>query len=89
MRIDELLRIFFSKHQPVLLCGPTGTGKTLTAEQHLARLDPTEFLNISINFTARSSSTTTQVTIESRLDRRRKGVLGPPFGITRSSSSTT
>eukprot|EP00435_Cladocopium_sp_Y103_P005499 s2701_g1.t2 len=61
------------KHRiKLLFCGPTGTGKKLGASE--------SFTQIMMGFSAQTKCAQTQDLIDAKLDRRRKGVYGPPFG---------
>ena len=70
---------------PVLMAGNTGTGKTLLVRDRLlngvnAGRDPPVYTSIFLNFSAQTSAKASQNIIDSQLDKRRKGVFGPPFG---------
>lgn len=41
---------------------------------------PDSFQYISLTFSAQTSANQTQDTIDSKMDKRRKGVYGPPIG---------
>merc|ERR1719174_2914521 len=69
------------KHRMELLfCGPTGTGKTAYMQQQLFGLPKENYMQIVLGFSAQSKAGQTQDLIDAKLDRRRKGVFGPPFG---------
>ncbi len=49
--------------------------------KHLKALPTDQHLLIFVNFSAQTSSNQTQDIIDGKLDRRRKGVYGPKFGM--------
>ncbi|XP_025602682.2 dynein axonemal heavy chain 1-like [Athalia rosae] len=63
----------------ILCVGPTGSGKTLTVSTKLARNMPKKYICDFITFSARTSANQTQDLIDSKLEKRRKGVYGPPI----------
>lgn len=65
---------------PLLLVGQTGTGKSATIANFLRDLPKDKFIMNSINCSARTSAQQVQDMVMSKLDRRRKGVYGPPVG---------
>ncbi|KAF4532840.1 hypothetical protein B566_EDAN014797 [Ephemera danica] len=65
---------------PLLMIGPAGSGKTAVTLDYMRALPKEKYLANVINFSAKTSANHTQDMIMSRLDRRRKGVFGPPMG---------
>uniref|UniRef100_A0A8C3K7K0 Dynein axonemal heavy chain 1 n=1 Tax=Calidris pygmaea TaxID=425635 RepID=A0A8C3K7K0_9CHAR len=80
VRMAHLLELLLTNRKPVLCIGPTGTGKTLTITDKLLKNLPLKYVTHFLMFSARTSANQTQDLIDSKLDKRRKGVFGPPVG---------
>jgi dynein heavy chain len=81
IRNEWLLERLLLKGFHVLCTGDTGTGKSVSIKNKLLSGMPESFQSISLNFSAQTSANQTQDLIDSKLEKRRKGVLGPPFGM--------
>jgi dynein heavy chain len=63
---------------PMLVIGPTGTGKSVSVLNFLQELPKEKYMTNVLNFSARTTAHQVQEQVMSKLDRRRKGVFGPP-----------
>lgn len=80
-RYTFLLDTALQNNQPLLMVGPTGTGKSTYINRHLVRSLPKDkWTPIFVTFSARTTSNMAQEQVDGRLDKRRKGVYGPPVG---------
>ncbi|RXG59116.1 Dynein heavy chain 7, axonemal [Armadillidium vulgare] len=80
VRQEYFIKSFLEHKIPLLLLGPTGTGKSSITSTFLANLPKEKYIVNVINFSAKSSASQTQDVIMSKVDRRRKGVFGPAMG---------
>ena len=75
-----LLDVLIKNKKHVLMTGPTGTGKTVNILGHLQNDLPDKYIPISMCFSAQTSANQTQDLIDSKCEKRRKGVYGPAAG---------
>lgn len=80
VRNSYLLDLLLRNNYHVLVTGPTGTGKSVTVQDKIMNGMPTSVTPISFNFSARTSANQTQDLLDSKFEKRRKGVFGPPVG---------
>ncbi|OQR82552.1 dynein heavy chain [Achlya hypogyna] len=85
IRYTYLLRVLTTNQTPAYITGITGTGKTVIIMDLLRELttgvedEPAHFCSATLSFSAQTSSLVTQATIEAKLEKKRKNLLGP-FG---------
>lgn len=81
IRYFHIFRYLIRHHKPVLLVGPTGTGKSVYIMDFLLKRNDAEiFKPLFVIFSAQTTANQTQDIIMSKLDRRRKGVYGATPG---------
>jgi dynein heavy chain len=78
LRMLYMMKILLTNGKHVMCPGPTGTGKSLNASTLLSTGLTEDYQYISLTFSAQTSANQTQDTIDSKMDKRRKGVYGPP-----------
>jgi len=65
----------------VLFVGSTGTGKSLTLSQLLKNeYDNEQWCYFDLGFSAQTSANQTERIIDGKMEKKRKGVYGPPLG---------
>ncbi|XP_013412698.1 dynein heavy chain 2, axonemal [Lingula anatina] len=79
-RYNFIVSSLIEAQHPVTLVGPVGTGKTSVVQSVLAKLDPKLYNVLIVNMSAQTSSNNVQDIIESRVEKRTKGVYVPIGG---------
>ncbi|XP_052130991.1 dynein axonemal heavy chain 6 [Frankliniella occidentalis] len=76
-----LLEKMMTVNKPVLYIGGTGVGKSVIAKSALNNLASTnDYVPVTLNFSAQTSSIRTQEILEMHLEKRKKTLLGAPLG---------
>ncbi|KAA0164767.1 hypothetical protein FNF31_02304 [Cafeteria roenbergensis] len=80
VRNEWIMELLITHHHHVLAVGDTGTGKSVQILAKLFERMPEGFAPMVLNFSAQTSANQTQDIIDGKMNRRRKGVYGPPLG---------
>ena len=85
-KFGYLMRSLITVNKPVFMTGVTGTGKTVAVQNLLRKLEAFKedgglaLVPVFVSFSAQTSSLVTQLTIENKLEKKRKNLLGAPAG---------
>ncbi len=79
IRNTFLLQLLVREKKHVLMVGDTGTGKTINIAQFLQQL-PQEYVPLTTAFSAQTTANQIQDFLDSKMEKRRKGVFGPSAG---------
>lgn len=78
-----LIDLFVTHRKPLLLYGPTGSGKSFYIKNYMMnKLSLNKYVPSFVSFTIQTSANFTQEIILSKLVKRKRGEYGPPFGKT-------
>mgnify|MGYP000067473068 CR=1 FL=1 len=80
VRYKYLSAMLLQNNKHVLMSGPTGTGKTINASEMLSTELPKKYVPVVLTFSAQTSANQTQDIIDSKLEKRSRGVYGPTAG---------
>lgn len=85
-RFSYIMKYLITVDKPCFITGVTGTGKTVAVQTLLNNLRPMKdegglgVVPVFMSFSAQSKSIVVQSTIESKLEKYRKTLFGPPAG---------
>ncbi|XP_025190774.1 dynein heavy chain 7, axonemal [Melanaphis sacchari] len=80
-RYMHLVDMFIFHRKPLLLFGPSGTGKSFYIKNYMmSKLSLDKYVPSFVTFTTQTSANFTQEIILSKLIKRKRGVYGPPSG---------
>jgi dynein heavy chain, axonemal len=75
-----LLQKLLTNGKHVLAVGPTGTGKTVNIMNYLQTGMDQKYVPLTLSFSARTSAAQTQDILDSKMEKRKRGVYGPTSG---------
>ncbi|XP_045684006.1 dynein axonemal heavy chain 6 [Phyllostomus hastatus] len=79
VRFGYLMEKLLAVRHSVLFTGTTGVGKSVIAKGLLSKIQESAgYVPVYLNFSAQTSSARTQEIIESKLEKKRKNILGAP-----------
>ena len=80
VRSTYLVGLLLEHDHSILCCGQTGTGKSVVINEKVGKNMPDKYVPKNMAFSASTSANMTQDTIDAVMDKRRKGIFGPPVG---------
>eukprot|EP00397_Hematodinium_sp_SG-2012_P000066 GEMP01000066.1.p1 GENE.GEMP01000066.1~~GEMP01000066.1.p1 ORF type:complete len:3524 (+),score=879.37 GEMP01000066.1:529-10572(+) len=69
-----------TKEKHTMLSGNTGTGKSILLQRWLEKETPDYFQAMFVNFSAQTHCNQLQDLLDSKFEKRRRGIFGPPAG---------
>ena len=79
LKFHELLEFMINNQLPTLVIGPTGTGKTLYVNSFMKSLNQDKYVISFMGFSAQTTVSQTQDTLETKLEPRKRGVYAPHY----------
>eukprot|EP01031_Cornospumella_fuschlensis_P053678 gene53678-biopygen30120 len=85
-RFSYVMKTLITVDKPCFITGVTGTGKTVAVQSLLNSLQPMPYdgglgvIPVFMNFSAQTRSDVVQSSIEGKLEKKRKNLLGAPSG---------
>ena len=80
VRYTHLMVTLLTQSYYSLFVGDTGTGKSVMIKEKMLNGLPEKYVPQFMNFSAQTKANQTQDIIDGKVDKRRKGVYGPPLG---------
>lgn len=80
VRFKFLLETLLDHDHNVLISGETGVGKSVITADFLVNANPESYVSAFINFSGKTTSRNLKDAFESKLEKKRKTLLGPPSG---------
>mmetsp|Transcript_42114 Transcript_42114/g.48863 ORF Transcript_42114/g.48863 Transcript_42114/m.48863 type:complete len:718 (+) Transcript_42114:1007-3160(+) len=80
VRYKFLLDTLLCNSYNVLISGDTGVGKSVITSDYLINADQEKYVSAFINFSGKTTSKNLKDAFESKLEKKRKTLLGPPGG---------
>ena len=81
IRVNAMVNRMLLNKCHILLCGPTGTGKSISVMNEMAtKFENENYTYASLAFSAQTTANQTQMIIDGKMEKKRKGIYGPPLG---------
>ena len=80
VRYKFLIETLLDHDHNMLISGETGVSKSVITADFLIHADQEKYISAFINFSGKTTSKNLKEAIESKLEKKRKTLLGPPSG---------